>query len=127
MPWYFIFLSLPAFNVWLTRVSSIDSFSVDINNWSKSNKFEYFRNYFTIIDILSILSCIFYLFKGNIFLQFISSFLTIEIGSITDIDENDSMQADLFHPILPRVILFFDEVFLFLYIWISFCINYIFK
>jgi hypothetical protein len=49
-------------------------------------------------------------------LQFISSFLTLEIGSITNNDNNesqnnDSMQSDLFHPILPRVIQFFDEVF----------------
>ncbi|CAF0754699.1 unnamed protein product [Adineta steineri] len=47
-------------------------------------------------------------------LQFISSFLTLEIGSSTnntndDSQNNDSMQTDLFHPILPRVIQFFDE------------------
>ncbi|CAF3443486.1 unnamed protein product [Rotaria sp. Silwood1] len=45
-------------------------------------------------------------------LQFISSFLTLEIGSSTnnnDSQNNDSMQSDLFHPILPRVIQFFDE------------------
>src|SRR4051812_42383512 len=41
-------------------------------------------------------------------LQFISSFLTLEIGSSTN-DNNDSIQSDLFHPILPRVIQFFDE------------------
>ncbi|CAF5035095.1 unnamed protein product, partial [Rotaria sp. Silwood1] len=42
-------------------------------------------------------------------LQFISSFLTLEIGSSTnnnDSQNNDSMQSDLFHPILPRVIQF---------------------
>ena len=40
-------------------------------------------------------------------LHFISSFLTLEIGSS---DQNESLQSsDLFHPVLPRVILFFDE------------------
>ncbi|CAF2641633.1 unnamed protein product [Rotaria sp. Silwood2] len=44
-------------------------------------------------------------------LQFISSFLTLEISSTNNNDSqiNDSMQTDLFHPILPRVIQFFDE------------------
>ncbi|CAF3088628.1 unnamed protein product [Rotaria socialis] len=45
-------------------------------------------------------------------LHFISSFLTLEIGSSTNNDEspnNDSMQSDVFHPILPQVIQFFDE------------------
>lgn len=46
-------------------------------------------------------------------LQFISSFLTLEIGASTDNNQSqndDSTEPDLFHPILPRVILFFDEV-----------------
>lgn len=46
-------------------------------------------------------------------LHFVSSFLTLEIGSSsnTTIDQHDSMEStDLFHPILPRVIEFFDEV-----------------
>jgi len=45
-------------------------------------------------------------------LQFISSFLTIEIGASNE-NNDESMQGDLFHPILPRVIQFFDEVLLF--------------
>ena len=47
-------------------------------------------------------------------LQFISSFLTLEIGSSSNNGEshhNDSTQSDLFHPILQCALQFFDEVF----------------